>query len=114
MPSQEMLSFLKALPHCWLVLRWLHSNKLPRTLLHELLESQALTVLPYLHDRVPDSKVSVTPNWVNRLVLEGVRDLEGKVPRTPRGTEELHKALYLCSPGQQEPRGEAVYTTQHL
>ena len=109
-----MLSFLKALPHCWFVLRRLHSNKLPRTLPQELLESQALTVLPYLDDRVPDSKVRVTPSWVSWLVLEGVRDLEGKVPRTPRGTEELHKALYFCSSGQQEPRGEAVYTTQHL
>ena len=84
----------------------LAANKLPRILPQERLESQALTVLPYLDDRVPDSKVRVTSNWVDLLVLEGGRDLEGKVPRMLRGTEELQKALYLCSSGQQEPRGE--------
>lgn len=49
--------------------------------------------------------------WLN---LKGVGDLKGKVPRTLRGTEELHQPLYLCSSWQRAPWGEAVYTTQHL
>ena len=53
MPTQEMLLFLKGLPQCWFALSWLQSNKLPRILPQERLESQALTVLPYLDDRVP-------------------------------------------------------------
>ena len=56
----------------------------------------------------------VTSSWVNWLVLEGERDLEGRMPRMLRGTEELQEALDLRSSGQQEPRGEAVCTAQHL
>ena len=52
--------------------------------------------------------------WVGWSVPVGVEDLKGRVPRMFRGTEEMHKPLYSCSSGQQGPRGEAVYTTQHL
>lgn len=52
--------------------------------------------------------------WVGWFVPGGGEDLNGRVPRMFRGTEEMHKPLYSCSSGQQEPRGEAVYTTQHL
>lgn len=51
--------------------------------------------------------------WVGWWVPVGEKDLKGRVPRMFRGTEEMHKPLYLCPSGQQEPRGEAVYTTQH-
>ena len=114
MLSQEMLSFLKDLSHCWLLLSWLQSTKCPgfwqgncwkvkSWLFHLILVIESLT-----------AKWGLYQIWVGCLVPEGEGDLMGKGPWTLRGTEELHKPLYLCSSGQQAHRGEAVYTTQHL
>lgn len=111
MPSQEMLLFLKGPPQCWFALSWLQSNKLPRILPQERLESQALTVLPYLDDRVPDSKVRVTSNWVNLLVLEGGRDLEGRRQECSEEQRSCRKH-FICVPlGNKNPGENCIYNT---
>lgn len=104
MPSQEMLLFLKGLPQCWFALSWLQSNKLPRILPQERLESQALTVLPYLDDRVPDSKVRVTSNWVDLLGSWGRERPRGKGAKNAqrnRGAAGSTLFVFLWATGTQ-------------